>query len=121
LGAKLFWSVSSLFVGINYVCGDGPGIAPDACARIFERHSSWTARHNRTFGYMDAANLSPAVSENLQRIQHRLDAGDFVGAKEIGLPQCGQDGEEGFSAAHFLAEILEGVRKGVAGGETQRA
>ena len=42
-------------------------------------------------------------------------------AEQVGLAQRSQHREERFSAAHFLAEILERVRQCVADGETQRS
>src|ERR1035437_8782579 len=65
--------------------------------------------------------LYEAPLKDPQRIEHCLDAGDFMRAEQVGLAQRGQQGEEGFRAAHFLAEILEGMRQGVADREAQRA
>ena len=59
--------------------------------------------------------------EDPERIENRLDAGHFMRAEQIGLAQRGQHGEEGFRTAHFLAEILEGMRQGVADREAERA
>ena len=54
-----------------------------------------------------------------QRLQHRLDARDFVRAEQVGLAQRGQHREERLGAADFLAEILEGMRQGMADRESQ--
>ena len=42
-------------------------------------------------------------------------------AEEVGFAEGGEDGEEGFGGADFLAEELEGVWEGVADGEAKRA
>lgn len=56
-----------------------------------------------------------------QGLQDGADAGDFVGAEEVGLAEGGENGEEGFGATDFLAKELEGVGQGVADGKTKGA
>src|SRR5216117_2341146 len=56
-----------------------------------------------------------------QRVEDRLDAWDFVGAKQIGSAERGEHGKERFGAADLLAEILERVGQGVADRKTERA
>jgi len=65
--------------------------------------------------------LQSCIVRNLQRIQHGLDARDFVGAEQIGLAQCGQHGKERFGAAHLVAEKFKGMRQRVANRETKRS
>src|ERR1019366_1144228 len=60
-------------------------------------------------------------SKNLQRVQHRPDARDFVGAEQIRLAQRGKHSEERLGAADFLAEKFKRVRQRVADGKTQLA
>ncbi len=61
----------------------------------------------------------PCGLKRPQGLQDRPDARDFMGAKEIGFPQRGQDGEEWFRATNFLAEIFEGMGQRMAQWEAQ--
>jgi hypothetical protein len=63
--------------------------------------------------------LVPPKSKNFQRIQHGLDARDFVCAEQIGLAQRRQHGEERLGAADFLAEKFKRVGQGVADAESR--
>ncbi len=54
------------------------------------------------------------ISKRAHRVDHRADAGDFVGAEEVGFAEGGEDGEESFGVADFVAKIFEGVRQRVA-------
>ncbi len=58
--------------------------------------------------------------KNLHRIQHGLDARDFVRAEQIGFAQCGQHGKERFGATDFVPEKFKRVGQGVADGKSQR-
>src|SRR5688572_6923230 len=42
-----------------------------------------------------------------------------MGTEQIRFSQCGQHSKEGLSTAHFLAEVFEGMRKGVANGKAK--
>ena len=61
-------------------------------------------------GKWASRSLALRKSEDPHRIQHRLDARDFVRAKQIRFTQRRQHREERLGAAYFVAEILERVR-----------
>ena len=44
-----------------------------------------------------------------------------MGAEQVGFAEGGEDGEEGFGATDFFLEKFEGMREGVADGETEVA
>ena len=40
--------------------------------------------------------------------------GNLMGAEEVGVPEGGEEGKEGFGGADFFLKIFKSVREGVA-------
>src|SRR5207247_8956132 len=62
---------------------------------------------NRRRGHFGTNASYKIDSIHAQSVQHRANARDLMGAKEIGFSQCCQHGEKWFGRANFVPEILE--------------